>query len=211
MSWPEWRRVYEVWKSFGVPRIESVRFDPGQHSIFTSWAERRNHSPLHHSSVQRQTALHLFFNLRDESSELVAAYKINACCIEYSLRRFRENVLEPAFNTMGTSSFRWWRSNARLVLPYTDGKTELDVLALDMEEHDWKLIVNQSARKWTIIANELVIVRNPSLMDWESDEYRDYIEHCKRRREERDREDYERLKARFEGSEAPAGPGRRSM
>lgn len=67
-------------------------------------ADQRQSSGM--SSPQDTTAYHLAKLLPGRSPEYVAAYKLNACCIEYDFHGFRRNVVHPFFESHKDSAYR---------------------------------------------------------------------------------------------------------
>lgn len=136
-------------------------------------------------------------HLRNVSEDLVAAYKINAFCVKHSLSEFRFYALNPFFESKGESAFRWWHPNARYVLPLTNASTFFYMTEREIVD-PVREIVDAAAEEWRSVANEYEILYLPKYMDHKSEEYAAVQNYYAQRREEKERSEYERLRAKFE-------------
>jgi hypothetical protein len=129
-------------------------------------------------------------------AESYAAFLLLAFCTEYEFHAgsgLRHAVYEAAHRLDETG---YWRSNARRVM----SGNSLFFLEADA---GWEEAVDAAAKAWTEAAQRYAVVRIPDFMDFKSDEWRAYHDARKREAaeaaEERDRREYARLRAKYEG------------
>lgn len=200
LKWPDWQVVFTLWNSHKIPDVEIMPYKLG--TIQQPWVMREEYSENRVSCMvsnpQASTASHLCRTLFDAPLELMAAYKLNAYCVEKEYFEFRRMILVSAFERYGESIGGWWNANAKYVLPYVD---ELNLYLHSKDERvGWQETVEEAATCWRRIAEQWVIVRVPRLMDHRSEEYRKYQAYSDRACENREREEYERLRRKFERS-----------
>lgn len=144
------------------------------------------------SSPQHDTAFHLAVPLREQPDELLAAYKLLAASLEAGVRAHVLSAVAPVFERHGFGGQGWWHHGARFVLPphsatYFDHKYRTDeFLAF-------------ATRAWTEVAAEYAVVRVPDFLEVDDPVREAYSRHVAETSAKREREEYERLRRKFEG------------
>jgi hypothetical protein len=200
-KWPPWKDVIAFWNTLGVPDVEVWPWPPERPHV-APWDRRDNYSRGNSwyptSSPQDQTAYHIACTLPGLPPESRAAFKLEACCRELGLTDFMGNVVFRANRKAKVVEYGWWHPNAKNVLPnaFYDGwlrpRTPWDTA------RNWKGIIDQSAKIWTDLASDWVVVRVPEFMDPESEEYKAHRERMTIAHHARERAEYERLREKFE-------------
>lgn len=205
VSWPEWTDVRELWRSLDIPEVE-VRPWPKENFFAVPWDKKETYGKSNSlwpiASPEDQTAHHIVKELWAQPEDVQIAYKLEAFCREHELDSFFANVVQPVYRKNNLEYPFWWHSNAKHVLPSGGGTWRLERLEV-VEAREWKEIVRRSAEAWRELASEWVVVRVPDLMDHDSQEYLEFLAVMRARNEDRERREYERLRARFETTGTP--------
>jgi len=199
-SWPKWKEVVSVWNETIIPEIEVLPFIIGKHYDRCPWWHKMEKQQDVGQYPYNYTASHIVSQLPKHDPELQMAYKIYAYCRENHLDSFPSTVLHPIFVKHGSALYDWWSGNARYVLPYLENRDRLgsDKEYAHSQAKEWKKIVSNAALSWKQISETWAIIRIPELMDQKSKEYSEYIDYCNRKYEQHEREEYKRLKMKFE-------------
>lgn len=200
-GWPKWANVYERWEKVAVPEITEVQFHAGEHYPTLPWIELSSGRQVDQGARPTDdTASHLIRYLNGKHIELKAAYKLLAYCRSQDLSEFSLFVLEPVMERHGENLQGWWHSNARNVLPWHgNDRSRFDTDKRTQEQRTyWQELVQDAAKAWQQIAERRGVVRTPDLMERNSQEYKAYEAYCRAAEEKRERNEYERLKRKFE-------------
>jgi hypothetical protein len=133
------------------------------------------------------------------SLELRAAYKLYAFCRQHDLDHFPHRVLHAAFEKFGSALYEWWSGNAKYVLPPINFYSSLRGGDERSAVRAWRDVVSEAANAWRSMAQSWSILRIPDFMDHRSPEYAQYQQYVDALNETREREEYKRLKRKFEG------------
>ncbi|MFH1200816.1 MAG: hypothetical protein V1484_00600 [bacterium] len=193
---PEWIEIIELWTFLNVPEIDFIKFEIAKHHQNSPWSCKQAKFCAN-SNPQKETAYHLCVYLKNKSDELKTAYKINAFCTQLGLDDFRAYALRPLFLKYELSQ-GCWNANAKYVLPsFNYAYVNLYGKPLGIFS-DWVNIVTYAANEWKDIAEKWALVIIPDFMDKASKEYNEWCKHFHKIHQEEEREEYERLKRKFE-------------
>lgn len=197
-KWPKWNLVLERWRAASVPEVQIIPFELGKHRPGLPWysLEDNRQSLLYENPVVG-TAYHLVEYISQADTEFKAAYKLYAFCRLWDLDGFSSYVLQPLFEKHGEKLYGWWNANARHVLPPTNARFFFDDFRFPRQAAEWTRIVEEAALTWTAIAQEWAIIRIPAWLDRSSPEFKAFEEHENSRAEERERQEYERLRKKY--------------
>jgi|GEM_PF-6584040 len=193
-----WEDTYKYWLALSVPDIEFITFDREKHNPYFEWYDKEEKDQLHyHDNPIKQTAFHLANYLKDREGELIAAYKIFSILKYFNLYEYN-NKIEPAFSKYHEELYGWWSPNSKYLFPYFEGINDFELSRRSHQSADWKTIINTAAKFWTEIANHLSIVIIPELMNHDSAEYKAFSDFEKSIEDQREYQQYLRLKEKFE-------------
>lgn len=210
---PTWKEMYTRWQLHGVEPVEVIKFDRNVHYNSEPWvcrAEGKQWRRVICTNPQRTTAYHITKGIVTQSSKAFAAFAINAYLLErgnyhHMHRDIAQEMRITAMRAIEAIDPRpgsYWTSNSRIVLPYL---TE-NICGVPTEDvGDWRQIVDCAATFWKQARDTLAVVRIPDFMDFQSDELRDWYDHCKQMSEQQERHLYESLKAKYESGNSPTG------
>jgi len=194
-----WHIVYETWASHEVPEVSIMPYKIDLHRFPSPWWSVKHDEQARYSeSPYNDTARHLASLLPHQPKELIAAYKLYAFSrLVGAAHTMAESLSEP-HERYGFSLHQWWHSNAKNVLPFTEGAPENEFTI--SRGNNWETLVNCAAIKWTQIALEWNVIRLPDFMDPDSDEKREYEKLAHKMHEQHERNEYLRLKKKFDDS-----------
>lgn len=168
-----WHIVYETWTSHEVPEVSIMPYKNDLHRFASPWWSVKHDEQARYSeSPYNDTACHLASVLPHQPIELIAAYKLYAFLRLVGAAHTMAEILSEPHKKYGFSLHQWWHSNAKNVLPFTEGAPENEFTI--SRSNNWETLVNCAAIKWTQIALEWKVIRLPSFMDPDSDERREY-------------------------------------
>jgi hypothetical protein len=196
MGAPSWKKIYDRWLSFGVPPVEVLTFVDGMMDPRLCWVSRSDQSrfPYQISNPQRDVAWRFVQGFTDFQAENYAAFLLHAYADQH------EDWIGYDIGTVIYNRARdldetdCWHKAARRLIPgesrrYTGEKNSLAV-------------VDAAAEAWINVSQSFSVVRIPEFMDFESDEYVNYITRVRKMNisltEEQDRQEYERLRKKYE-------------
>jgi hypothetical protein len=199
LRWPTWSAVLKRWQSCSVPEVQVRAYEFESRSM-APWRHRNDKLVAGFSNPLADTAGVLCWLANATNPELTALFKLTAFCRQLGLSAFSGEILLPVRRRLLSSDESWWHSNARHVVPYSSFVDWYPSPGADQEQcRQWREIVDRAALLWKDIAQQWVVVRIPDFMDPDSDEYREYTRRADARYERRERDEFERLKAKFEG------------
>lgn len=199
MTLKDWNEIYKYWNSLEVPNMTLVKFEYGKHTTDSPWFEKkRQHQFYHSDNPILQTGFHLGHYLNDKPQELIDAYKIFSYLRYNQLYELFDIVKEP-FKRHNEDQRDWWNSNAKNIFPYYESINNYHFNKRDTSVKDIKAILDAAAHAWKDIANEWSLIIIPNLMIHNSEEYKDYQHKIKQNNEQREYQEYLRLKKKYEG------------
>jgi hypothetical protein len=193
-----WEDTYKYWVTANVPDVELISFDIKKHSPYFEWYNKKEKSQLHyHDKPVKQTAFHLGKYLKDKDPELITSYKIFSVLKYLDLYEYIGNI-EAGFSKFNENLYGWWSPNAKHLFPYFENINNSNFSKRKHRNADWKIIVDIIAEFWTELEKSLAIVIIPELMDHDSSEYKAYNNFEESIEEQRQYQQYLRLKEKFE-------------
>lgn len=193
-----WQVMLNAWHKAGVPDVQIINFEIGQHHANSPWLDLqdgRQHSGM--SSPQTNTAYVVCKVFPTLSEEAKAAFQLYTYGVAEGIDWVHE-VLWPFWETEGCHAGKYWHPNTKHLLPYVETSRSHSYMQVDYGPENWREVVAQATETWTAIAANWAVIRIPDYMDHKSIEYKEYYRHVDRRSEQREREEYERLKRKFE-------------
>jgi hypothetical protein len=191
-----WHIVYETWTSHVVPEVSIMPYKNDLHRFASPWWSVKHDEQARYSeSPYNDTACHLASVLPHQPIELIAAYKLYAFLRLVGAAHTMAEILSEPHKKYGFSLHQWWHSNAKNVLPFTEGAPENEFTI--SRSNNWETLVNCAAIKWTQIALEWKVICLPSFMDPDSDERREYEKLAHKMFEQHERNEYLRLMKKF--------------
>ncbi|NTV51295.1 MAG: hypothetical protein HGA69_00460 [Desulfobulbaceae bacterium] len=197
--WPKWETVLETWNQAAVPNIDIVTFSiKDQHYPGLPWFDKkRNRQYIGASSPQLGTAYHLCKVLPEQHAEFQVAYKLYAFCRYFDLYGFSGEVLHPVFVKNESAFYEWWNGNARYVLPPFEYRINYERFDSLRTACGWTFLMECAAEVWKEIAANWAVIKIPAYMETDSPEYAQYKQFEDKKYEQREREEFERLKKKF--------------
>ena len=208
-----WDNILKKWAEQDVPNITLLKFEIGIHFSNCPWfCLKDNYQNTQSGNPLDQTAFHLCCFLQDKPIELVAAYKIYAALKYYSEDWLWNQPLSEAMAKHGENLYGWWNHNAKNILPYTTNCNNYFRNGIKNINEQEDLTI-QSANLWKDISREWAIIKIPTYLNKDSNEYNEYHAFSKKEADEREYQQYLRLKNKFEKqctayNSAFAKPGR---
>jgi len=191
-----WHIIYEIWASHEVPEVSIMTYKTDLHQLASPWwSVKHNEQARYSESPCNDTARHLATALPHQPKELIAAYKLYAFSRLVGATHTMAKSLSEPHKRHGFSLRQWWHSNAKNVLPFTEGAPENE--STIGRSNNWETLVNCAAIKWKQIALEWNAIRLPSFMDPDCDEKREYEKLTHKMHEQHERNEYLRLKKKF--------------
>lgn len=191
--WPQWTEVMAYWRTLDVTSIEVRPWSTDRsHCLWDrkeSYDEPRQHA--YRVSSPQHTAYYIAADWPKLTDDERAAFVLEAYCREQGFHEFLSRVV------FASGFPRRWSRNAVYILPAAGDHT-LGPMTEKEQAERWQEILRGAAEQWRDVAGEWVVVRTPRLMDPRSQEFAEYNEWMTRRREEYEREEYERLREKFE-------------
>jgi hypothetical protein len=195
----QWDQIYEFWNKLEVPEVKIIDFETGINTIDSPWFSIQEKKQVNYlENPMRETAYHLCICLKDKNPELIAAYKILAYLWSNRQKDLLYDSLSFAMKKYNERTNSWWSLNAVYILPYCNTLHNSDFRISKLTDKDWDKIVTNAAKEWTAIANEWAIIRIPKFMDRDSDEYKLFETYSESVHEQREYQEYLRLKKKFE-------------
>ncbi|MBS1941157.1 MAG: hypothetical protein JST38_09790 [Bacteroidetes bacterium] len=193
-----WKKMWSLWQESEVPPVRIIDFRFGKDIIQWPWYSLAQNKQVGYVNTPMQsTAYHLCSYLKDKDQELIAAYKIHAFLVANHMAEFPYHDLDHAMKKHGENLHGWWSPNSIHVLPYVQ-KDDYWVRARPYTNRMWREVVTRAATEWQAISQEWAVIRIPKFMDTDSPEYREIAEHSRKLHEEREHQEYLRLKKKFE-------------
>jgi hypothetical protein len=195
----DWSEILERWRERDVPEVDLLPFDFSIHYPGCPWYSRiDSHQLVRTTGPRFQTAGHLVKLVESDKANALLALKLLTVCREAGVTDFPVDVLGPVFAQVDLHISSWWDGNARHLLPPLDWSIARPHRLPSTLRPDWPTIVDVAANRWTQVAHEWAVIKIPDFLD-SSDPVRiGYEEWQDRLAEERERREYERLKAKFE-------------
>lgn len=194
-----WDKIWNLWQEQNVPDVKTRKFNFAKHNYYYPWFEtKENSQPFIDSNPWRNTAYHLSKSLVDKSPELITAYKIYAFVRNYSLYDFLVEELNFAMRKQNNTLHSWWSGNAKNILPDISNPVRINYQNQVQSKDKWKEITIEAAGYWKQLAKEWEIIIIPDFMDRDSEEYGNYQSIARKQSEEREYQEYLRLKKKFE-------------
>jgi hypothetical protein len=194
-----WHNVHELWDSHQVPEVSIIPYNFDLHRFPSPWwSVTKDGQSMYRESPYNETARHLASVLPHQPKELIAAYKLCAFLRLVGAAHAMPQFLAEPHIRYGFKPHQWWHSNAINVLPFTENGPENSLVF--SRSNDWEVLTSGAATKWTQIAREWRVIRLPSFMDPDSDEKREYDKLAQEMHEQHERNEYLRLKKKFEDS-----------
>ncbi|MBK9509967.1 MAG: hypothetical protein IPO04_11135 [Cytophagaceae bacterium] len=194
-----WEKIWNLWQEQNVPNVKTRKFDVSKHNHHYPWFEtKENYQPFIDSNPWRDTAYHLSKSLVDKSPELIAAYKIYAFVRNYGLYDFLVEELNFAMRKHNNTLHSWWNGNAKNVLPDISNPVIINYQNQVQSKDKWKEITIEAAGYWKQLAEEWEIIIIPDFIDRDSEEYENYQNIIRKQYEEKEYQEYLRLKKKFE-------------
>lgn len=194
-----WEKIWNLWQEQNVPNVKTRKFDVSKHNHHYPWFEtKENYQPFIDSNPWRDTAYHLSKSLVDKSPELIAAYKIYAFVRNYGLYDFLVEELNFAMRKHDNTLHSWWNGNAKYVLPDISNPVIINYQNQVQSKDKWKEITIEAAGYWKQLAEEWEIIIIPDFIDRDSEEYENYQNIIRKQYEEKEYQEYLRLKKKFE-------------
>lgn len=199
MKLKTWKEIYAYWKSLEVPELTLIDYEFGKHSTYSPWFDKEEKRQAYHSDNPiLDTGRHLGSYLRNKPQELKDTYKIFAFLRYKGLYGFFDLVEEP-FSKYDTDTRGWWSSQAKNLFPYFQIDSEyFDYRNLTNNSKNIQTLLDKAAETWKDISKRWALVIIPDLMDSDSEEYSNYCDQSKKLHEDREYQEYLRLKAKFE-------------
>lgn len=191
-----WNKMLNVWDELKVPEILTREFVLKEHSPYLPWYDlKKKYQPMYTENPIRQSAFHLVVYLNGKTNELRTAYKILAYLKEQRKEHIFQDTLIKVMKKHNEAYSGWWHPNAKNVLPYAES---LNDLLEKITVKDWEEVTIKSAKVWTELAQNWSIVIIPEYMDRDSHEFKEYQNCITKKYEEREYENYLRLKEKYE-------------
>jgi hypothetical protein len=194
-----WQKIYSYWESFNVPEVTTIKFDYEKYFCDVPWYSIEvKRQVVHENSPVKDTAYHLAVCLKNKNPKLIAVYKIYAFLRNYGLSNLLTDILVFAFKKDDEEINGWWSYNAKYLLPDVDFYASDYGLHKNMSDKDWKKIVEVSAQLWKLLAEKWCIIMIPKFLDINSVDYKIYNELSEKKFEEKEFQEYLRLKEKYE-------------
>lgn len=201
-----WKTVYQHWKSKAVPRFTVMSFNRERHDHYRAWVDKLSERGiLNSTNPQTTTAAHLCEVVETNDDEIYAAFAILCCLINHDSRHDHWELKEAVVKRLSSSpvnlTFDWSR-NSKHVLPHLDTWELEQPFRGGGKQYwlvsHWKDFVDRSADYWRLVAETLAIVRIPELMNFGSDEPREWNQHVSMKERELELQQLARLKQKYE-------------
>lgn len=193
-----WDDTYKYWLALDVPDVEFLTFDLEIHNPYFEWYDKKEKRQLRYNDNPiKQTAFHLGSYLKGKEKELISAYKLFSI-IKYSDHYEFTDKIEHCFLRYKEDMYGWWSPNSKKLFPYFEGINDFELRGGRRYSVEWKALIDAAAKFWTEIANSLSIIIIPELMEYNSTERKAFDDYNNKREEQREYQQYLRLKEKFE-------------
>lgn len=192
-----WSHVVERWSSIDVPGVSVVTFNRETHDPNSPWLEISIGEQPECYNPQIDTARAILVGKSEAERERLIAMKLQAYCRDAGGES--SSILDRTIRSFDFTADGCWNHRATHTLPYTDHLK--DGLPYDPSPKSWEDVVDAAGRIWSVIANKYSIVRIPILMDFNSNEYKEWNNYVDGMTKERELAQYERLKQKYDSTE----------
>lgn len=195
----KWDEIWKLWNKYNVPDIKVRNFLIGEYSSHSPWFSLNSNSQyIFVENPLKQTAYHLAIYLKDKSPELLAAYKLYAFLKCYYSTHILQTQISEVMEKNDEVLYGWWNANARYVIPPIDKHISyIDISPRNVTDKDYKILIKEAAEVWTQISLEWEIIIIPDYMDRDSLEYEEFQKFSEKLYEDREYQNYLRLKEKF--------------